>query len=644
MSKALVGYWSFDEGRGTSVHDASDNGNHGVLRGNPLWTKGVIGGGLQCDPSDGVDYVELPDSVSLTDMEGGSFTICAWFMPLSVPEVTPASGNPSFGIVMQEGYHIGLAYDYAMKFSMYHFLEGGVWAGVTSETPLEPGTFYHIAGSVDRENGFVRLYVNGLLFGERFFDPGAIAQPLGRNRVRIGIASPSNPDYPYPAHGIIDEVRIYSDALSHARITALADNAAKADITVFVSDTERPFRNHAYGVLDSLSNSEPPDEYIVPLKPSIIRSTNLDVYERARRLHAKFLYFFPVAYAALYLKGGSFETGIGDGRWPGDGGDWDAWETCVGDTVKKSLSKGYDGVVWDIWNEPDIRDFWKRSWKQYLETYRRGVVEIKKLDPDALVTGPSLSVFDREKIIDFLDYASRNNVLPDILNWHELTPSMIDTIPGRVQSVKTHVAERAYPVSRIMITEVIDASYQHSPGHAVGVMAKIHRAGIEAAAKSCWTEPFPNDGISNCGICSLDGLLDPVHGKPRSVWWTFREYADVAGYECDVVVSNTPLAVEGVAAYDPEAGTVSVIVGRYMRRNGEARDVRLAIASLPPDSALNGMVRVVIKKIPYTAGNNLSAPVAVADYIDEVSGGRIVIVLPEAGEDDAYIVVLSPVQ
>ena len=37
MSSALVGYWSFDEGAGTVVHDGSGNGNDGTLIGNPLW-------------------------------------------------------------------------------------------------------------------------------------------------------------------------------------------------------------------------------------------------------------------------------------------------------------------------------------------------------------------------------------------------------------------------------------------------------------------------------------------------------------------------------------------------------------------------------------------------------------------------------
>jgi hypothetical protein len=34
---ALIGYWSFDEASGSTVHDRSGNENHGTIVGDPLW-------------------------------------------------------------------------------------------------------------------------------------------------------------------------------------------------------------------------------------------------------------------------------------------------------------------------------------------------------------------------------------------------------------------------------------------------------------------------------------------------------------------------------------------------------------------------------------------------------------------------------
>jgi hypothetical protein len=39
LPSALVGYWAFDEGSGSSAHDSSGRGNDGTLVGNPVWIR-----------------------------------------------------------------------------------------------------------------------------------------------------------------------------------------------------------------------------------------------------------------------------------------------------------------------------------------------------------------------------------------------------------------------------------------------------------------------------------------------------------------------------------------------------------------------------------------------------------------------------
>jgi hypothetical protein len=57
---------------------------------------------------------------------------------------------------------------------------------------------------------------------------------------------------------------------------------------------------------------------------------------------------------------------------PGDNGNWtstDAFlEQLAKDIVKDNI---LDGLILDLWNEPDIDIFWKRSWDQYLAYYVR---------------------------------------------------------------------------------------------------------------------------------------------------------------------------------------------------------------------------------------------------------------------------------
>jgi hypothetical protein len=62
----LVGYWMFDEGRGTSTFDSSGNGNAGTLNGNPAWTTNsscIYGSCLFFDGSS--QYIDVGQSSSL---------------------------------------------------------------------------------------------------------------------------------------------------------------------------------------------------------------------------------------------------------------------------------------------------------------------------------------------------------------------------------------------------------------------------------------------------------------------------------------------------------------------------------------------------------------------------------------------------
>ncbi|MCK4342415.1 MAG: LamG domain-containing protein [Phycisphaerae bacterium] len=73
---SLVGYWTYDEGGGGTVHDYSGYGNNGTLSG-ANWVSGVLGTALSFDGVD--DYVEVADSASL-DLTS-AFTIEAWVKP-----------------------------------------------------------------------------------------------------------------------------------------------------------------------------------------------------------------------------------------------------------------------------------------------------------------------------------------------------------------------------------------------------------------------------------------------------------------------------------------------------------------------------------------------------------------------------------
>jgi hypothetical protein len=80
---ALVGYWNFNEGTGTTAYDFTANNNDGTLIGGVYGAPGWVAGhtGLSGDYSlafkGGTDYVRVPDSLSF-DTITTAFTIALW--------------------------------------------------------------------------------------------------------------------------------------------------------------------------------------------------------------------------------------------------------------------------------------------------------------------------------------------------------------------------------------------------------------------------------------------------------------------------------------------------------------------------------------------------------------------------------------
>jgi len=81
----LIGWWTFDEGSGTTAFDSSGKGNDGILgpEGDPEWVDGIIGGAIELDGSD--DYIAI-DSIA-DDLTDNNFTVSAWI------KTTAGEGN-----------------------------------------------------------------------------------------------------------------------------------------------------------------------------------------------------------------------------------------------------------------------------------------------------------------------------------------------------------------------------------------------------------------------------------------------------------------------------------------------------------------------------------------------------------------------
>ncbi len=191
----LAGWWKLDETSGTIAYDSSPNGNDGTLVGDPQWVAGRVDGALEFDGDDWVNIGSPPELVIT-----GAITITCW--------INPAVLGGDRGLV-------GLDNGYAFKTlgTGLRFTTPGILDHSSTNITLQVGTWQHVAATFQPgQNEGLVFYLNGVET-ERMTSS---AMNPGTGPFRIA----SN-QWSEPYTGLIDDVRVYSYALSEAEIKEL---------------------------------------------------------------------------------------------------------------------------------------------------------------------------------------------------------------------------------------------------------------------------------------------------------------------------------------------------------------------------------------------------------------------------------------
>jgi len=197
----LVGYWSFDDGAGTSATDFSGKNNAGILLGGPTWVDGKRGKALSFDGSD--DEVGMnPLSIS------GDVSVTAWIYLRSY-------GGGSRGRIAINQIAGGGFLFYVDNFNT----SNGISAAINGGTQQIVGNvigldrWYHVVFTHNGANTV--FYVNGVQVAA---PANAVTMGLSTNALYIG---GQTGDTLRQFDGLIDDVRIYNRVLSAAEVQAL---------------------------------------------------------------------------------------------------------------------------------------------------------------------------------------------------------------------------------------------------------------------------------------------------------------------------------------------------------------------------------------------------------------------------------------
>ncbi|CAK9037528.1 Type IV pilus assembly ATPase PilB [Durusdinium trenchii] len=236
----LVAQWELNESTGDTAYDSSGLGNDAVLTGTQGWTEGKLEGASELDYSDGEDSYAAPSTRVLSDVNEGSYSVTAWYKPLSVPSGSGSDNYAYQAIVVKPGWHIGIYYNNSQGFECTNYLDGYQWTGGgTWSNTYAPGAFHHVAQVVNLTAGTVELYVDGELKDTDSFTPGSVGQDYGSNPWQIGIADPAASDWRWPAHGVVDDARIYNRALTPEQVEQIYSSGSTTGVRIIKWTMER---------------------------------------------------------------------------------------------------------------------------------------------------------------------------------------------------------------------------------------------------------------------------------------------------------------------------------------------------------------------------------------------------------------------
>jgi len=233
-TEQLVGHWKFDEGEGTTTADSSDTGVTATLVNTPGWVTGIFGGALSFNGSN--TYVNIPYNYATHPRR--EVTYAAWAYRSDWSSYT----SPSMILSCTErgGWRISVNHVTGGRESaIYNEITRRTYEGTyyytvpqSARSVLSEG-WHHFAGTNDGRYG--KLYIDGELMDTKDWGDTYLLYYYYSNSIIVGAEAYryAAPTGSYYFNGYIDDVVLYSRALTDAEIMSLARGGGDASIATF---------------------------------------------------------------------------------------------------------------------------------------------------------------------------------------------------------------------------------------------------------------------------------------------------------------------------------------------------------------------------------------------------------------------------
>ncbi|WKX13037.1 CBM35 domain-containing protein [Streptomyces sp. NL15-2K] len=419
-------------------------------------------------------------------------------------------------------------------------------------------------------------------------------------------------------------------------LPATGSAAAAADpqrLSVDLAASEGPVMRGANGALYGLSDDGVPSD--AALEPLKITSISQKPEGGAQHPNGDAL---TVSKSFFRNGGGEINVMMQDiyAKWPYEDLGIDDYLPKVDKITKEvSADPNSDRFVYIPFNEPDQiwynlgtsdqaqyeknRDRFFKDWKT---VYQR----IRAIDPDARIAGPNESSYHTRLLTDFLAFAKRENVMPQVMTWHELGSGSLRDFQGHYDNYRSIERELGIAPLKINIDEYANRRDLSVPGQLVQWVSMFERNKVYAN-QAYW------DAAGN-----MDGNV--VRSNiPNGGWWFFRWYAGLTGNTVKVSPpqANTIDTLQGLASLDTSRRQAQVLLG------GSAGDSDVVVQNVSR-SVFGRTVTATVAEAAWSGyeGRHATPRVLTRTKVNVAADGTVTVPLRGMHKMAAYRVVLTP--
>ena len=275
-----------------------------------------------------------------------------------------------------------------------------------------------------------------------------------------------------------------------------------------------------------------------------------------------------------------------------------------------------------IWYSPSGTLF-----NNFLADWKTVFNRIRADDPGAVIAGPNFSTYNNTAYTNFMTYAKANNVLPDIITWHELDGSLFTgwyTHYNNFRQIETNLGLAHKP---IFINEYARSSGDlNVPGNLVQYITRFENSKVYGGL-AFWTGIGDlNDLVANNN--TSQSVPGSSLNQPDGAWYLYQWYGQMSGNTVQVVLPSQNGSLQALAAKN--GNSIRAIFGGSLNAT-DTFNVKFVVNGLSGSSATYKVLAT-----NNTGRSPAPAPATILSGTATVSGGSMTLTVNGCKALSAY--------